>query len=351
MAKTRGRPRKFSGPLRKGQTSIRGLNKKEKAQVETKIESAIKKTQTLKYFNASAVGNTAQHPEQSDVTGGQHLTEVSVIGYSSTGNEVGNATPAVFQKYGPQNIVPLLLTRPFKEFEADGTTLIDEKLRGNRLQAYYCAPKVARTMFSIERVAYEVTPDATVPTDINMARSLPIMCRMIKVSYKTQAGTQQELKPSEDLFLDVRTNVETGVDDVAFSRLQAKHAKVNSLKYKTLEDKTFVINQNNIITPNIFNATTISDIVTQKNGPSMKYVNVNFQLSQRKGQKLFFENPEEVGVGPIISTSGGQRQLLLYHFWYENAHNLVGGDGQPDAPGPEDIQIKFVSRSAFVDTQ
>ena len=34
MAKTRGRPRKFSGPLRPGTTSIKGLNKTEKKQTK-----------------------------------------------------------------------------------------------------------------------------------------------------------------------------------------------------------------------------------------------------------------------------------------------------------------------------
>jgi hypothetical protein len=74
-------------------------------------------------------------------------------------------------------------------------------------------------------------------------------------------------------------------------------------------------------------------------------------LSARKGGKLFYENPEEVGDGPETSTSGGQRTLLLFHFFYQNGHNLLGGTGQPDSPGPEDIQIKYVNKSAFVDTQ
>ena len=65
MAKTRGRPRKFSGPLQKGKTSIRGLNKTEKKQVESKIETAIKKNSTLKFFNSSNLGETAQHPRRS----------------------------------------------------------------------------------------------------------------------------------------------------------------------------------------------------------------------------------------------------------------------------------------------
>lgn len=347
MAKTRGRPRKFSGPLKKGQTSIKGLNQNEKAQVDKKIDSAIRKMSTLKMYNASASGNTPQHPQPSAVTGGQHVTEVSCIGYSSTGN-ANNAVPAVVQKYGPQNIVPFFLSRPYKE---DNT---DVKLKGFALENYYVFPKTARAMFSIERVAYLVDDGGGTPAgeiDAKAARSLPIMCRMVKFTFKTQSGTQQELRPSEDLFLDVRTNVETGIDDVAFTRLQIKHAKVNSLKYKVLEDKSFVVNQNNIITPNQGSGGNVeTEIFTGKNGSATQYPNVSFQLSQRKGGKLFYENPTEAGDGPETSTSGGIRTLCCFHFWYENGHNLLGGTGQPDAPGTEDIQIKYVCRSGFVDT-
>ena len=167
MAKTRGRPRKFSGPLQKGKTSIRGLNKTEKKQVESKIETAIKKNSTLKFFNSSNLGETAQHPQPTIQVGTGMVKQVSVIGYSSNTNENSAGT---VQKYGGQSIVPLLLSSPFK---ADET---DEKLVANHLNGYYAIPKVARTMFSIERVAYEVDVRAlTTPTDDNMARSLPIM--------------------------------------------------------------------------------------------------------------------------------------------------------------------------------
>ena len=128
-------------------------------------------------------------------------------------------------------------------------------------------------------------------------------------------------------------------------------SKINNKKYKTISDDTFTINQNNIITPTDFASSSHSNLVTQKNGSSIKYLTHNFQLSNRKGGKLFYENPTEVGDGPETSTSGGQRTLLLYHFWYENAHNLTGGTDQSDSPNTEDIQIKYVCKSAFVDTQ
>ena len=111
------------------------------------------------------------------------------------------------------------------------------------------------------------------------------------------------------------------------------------------------INQNNIITPTDFASASHSNIVTQKSGKSFMDLVVNFQLSERKNGKLFYVKPNATGADkPDGSTSGSKRQMLFYHFWYDNGHNLLGGDGQPEAPTSEDIQIKVRCEAAFVDT-
>lgn len=358
------RPRKFSGPLRPGTTSTRqkvtkkprgGLNKTEKAQVDTKIKSAIKKEHTLKYFNSSTLGETAASPAKTIETATGTLYQVSVLGYSSTTN-VNNADPEVIQQYGQQSIVPLMLSRPFKELE-DTDANYDAKLAGMSMNGNYVIPKIARTMFSIERVPYleewrvggENVPE-------NAARTLPIVCRMVKIGFKAQQGTVVQLEPNLDLFLDVRTGLPTGIDDVGFSRLQCQHAKINTKKYTKLADRTFVINQNNIVSPNAheFNSGTFqTSQYFQKNGSGTKYLTENFQLSQRKNGKLFYETGSDniAGDGPVSFTSGGQRTLVLFHFFYQNGHELLGATGQPEAPDSADIQIKFINTSAFVDSQ
>jgi hypothetical protein len=78
---------------------------------------------------------------------------------------------------------------------------------------------------------------------------------------------------------------------------------------------------------------------------------IPFMLSQRKGGKLFYDQPQQAGTGPSTFTSGGKRELLVCFFTFENGHTLLGGTDQLKAPIASDIQIKFKSTSAFVDAQ
>jgi len=337
MAKTRGRPRKFSGPLQKGKTSIRGLNKTEKKQTKTIVENAIKKEHTLKYFNSDDTF-TAQAPNTSTV--GSALKQVSVLGYSST---TAKNSADVTQKYGSQNIFPLLLAKPFAGIEDDAVSTTNHP-NGNTV-----IPKVARVAFSIERVRYAVPYDQTDSPDALSARSLPITIRVIKVAFKTQVGTAEVLDPNTDLFLDYRTGIQTGIDSSNFDRLQCRYGKINSKKYTKLSDNMFTINQNNIITSQEYTSTTRTSLFTTRAGSAIKHMVVPFQLSQRKNGKLYYDDLGSA-TEPDTFTSGGQRQLLLVHAWFENGHDLLGATGQPTAPTSEDIQIKHLCQSAFVDS-
>ena len=115
-------------------------------------------------------------------------------------------------------------------------------------------------------------------------------------------------------------------------------------------DYTGVIKQNNIITPSAFHNDNSADF-TNKVGNSLVHLTFPFKLSQRKNGKLFYETPQQAGTGPTTFTSGGQRELVLMHFWYGNGHDLLGGTNQRVAPTEADIQIKCKSTSSFVDAQ
>jgi len=174
---------------------------------------------------------------------------------------------------------------------------------------------------------------------------------MIKVGFKTQVGTAEVLNPNLDLFLDYRTGVPMGIDSSDFDRLQCRYGKINSKKYTKLSDTMFTINQNNIITPLIHPRTAgnSTDMFSQKNGSAIKHITVPFQLSQRKNGKLYYEDPNGTSTLETFN-SGGQRQLVLIHSWFENGHDLLGATDQPLAPTSEDLQIKHKCCSAFVDT-
>lgn len=318
-----------------------GLNKTEKKQVEQKIKSAIKKEHTLKYFNAgNSDGSEVYAPAVTDSVGDDVLKEVSVLGYSSTTNENNLGET---QKYGSANFVPLYLARPFKENNSD------ETLAPNALNGQYCLPKMAKCSFSIERVAYNVghRSDTAIPDDI--AATLPITMRIIKVGIKAQQGTQVVVNPNLDLFLDTHNNP-TGINQDNFTRLDARYCSINTKKYTKISDFMITLNQNNIFCPTPYQA-SYSFNVQQKNGKSYYHFTVPFQLSQRKGGKLFYESPQQAGDGPETFTSGGKRELLLIHAWFDNGHDLLGSTGEPTAPAASDLQIKHRPMSAFVDSQ
>ncbi len=265
-----------------------------------------------------------------------------MLGYSST---TAKNNTGVTQKYGSQDIIPFFLTKPFREDEGD-TVLRENAPNGNTV-----APKVAKASFSIERVnntvPYVVTPPGAPAESGN---NLPITIRMLKIEFKAQVGIAEVLDPNTDLFLDYRTGVPTGIDQSGFDRLQCRYAKINSKKYTKLSDTMFTINQNNIITAQFHTGTEAMPAAFYgKAGSAIKHLTVPFQLSQRKNGKLYYEDPNGTSTLDTFS-SGGKRQLVLIHAWFENGHDLLGGTDQPTAPNSQDLQIKHKCCSAFVDT-
>jgi len=316
------------------------LKKAEKKQVKKIVDNAIKKEHVLKYFNSSSTNGDAAISPQITTVGNNK--EVSVVAFSST-TEFDNTGGAV--KFGPQDYVPLHLARPFKENNAD------ESLNAQALNGQYILPKRATTSFSIERVAYAVGNDENSEVDPNMARSLPIYYRIIKVGIKAQQGNAIVINPNLDIMVD-SFGQPYGPDSDNFNRLNMRMSPINTKKYTKIMDLTGTIAQNNLISPKYNEGATVwTDVVTQKNGPSVKHMTIPFMLSQRKNGKLFYDQPQQAGTGPATFTSGGKRVILLCFFTYDNGHTLLGAEGQPKAPVASDIQIKFKSTSAFVDAQ
>ncbi len=344
------RPRKFAGPLRPGTSSTRqrvakkprgGLNKTEKKQTKQIVETAIKKEHVLKYFNSNSTGGGAAISPEITTVGNNK--EVSVVAFSST-TEFDNTGAAV--KFGPQDYVPLNLAKPFKENNAD------ESLNAQALNGQYIIPKRATTTFSIERVAFAVGTDANNDPPLLAAHSLPIYYRIIKVGIKAQQGNAIVINPNLDIMVD-SFGQPYGPDSDNFNRLNMRMSPINTKKYTKIMDLTGTINQNNIMTPIQPGAPApvASTQFMEKTGASVKHITVPFMLSQRKGGKLFYDQPQQAGTGPSTFTSGGKRELMLCFFTFDNGHNLLGAEGQLKAPVASDIQIKFKSTSAFVDAQ
>ena len=359
-----GRPRKFAGPkMASGKFKSKGgLNKTEKKQTKKIAEAVVKKEHSLKSFNV-AIDDNANAPRVS--VNPLALKQVSVIGYSSTLNTLADASVI---KYGPQNLIEMKLARPH-QWHLETDVDYNSDLNPMSMNGQYVIPKVARTNFSVERVAYVVhngTGTGVNTPDPLAGFSLPITCRMLKIQYKNVSGTNVIQNINVDLFVDQFLNP-FGIDSPTseahggFDRLDCQYAKVNKKLYKVLEDKQFTIQQNNILTPNQGSGgNTETEIFTQKSGMSNKDITMNYQLSARKGGKLFYEGGKQQATNN--PTSGVQRTLTLFHFFYRNGHTLLGATNQCLAPGSinvagdaahaqPDIQIKTRSMASFVDAQ
>jgi hypothetical protein len=318
------------------------VSKPAKKEIKEVVQNELKKEHALKYFDAQS-NDVAVAPLPSAQA--LALKQVSVIGYSSTTpfDEAGATL-----HYGPNELQGLYLTRPFKE---SNTT---DALSQQALNGQYCAPKMAVARYSIERVFFRQPVETGDDLPPDMAATLPISYRIIKVGFKASNQTQMSFDPRLDLFIDEHGQA-TGIDKPDFTRLNCRYNKINTKKYTKLMDMYGTIQQNNIFSENSADATSNrrTDIVTGKNGRSFVHFSVPFQLSLRKGGKLFYESPDLPGTNSF--TSGGQRQLLLMHFWFDNGHNLLGGsssgEAQPQAPTSADIQIKHIASSGFVDSQ
>jgi hypothetical protein len=141
--------------------------------------------------------------------------------------------------------------------------------------------------------------------------------------------------------------------------MDARYAKVNKKLYSVESDTQFTLQQNNIISPSVFHNDNTNQI-TQKTGASFRHITCPFQLSARKNGKLFYEEGQQTLANN--PTSGIKRTIVVFHFWYENGHLLLGGTGQPLAPGSinaagagsyaiPDIQIKYRNIASFIDAQ
>lgn len=284
-----------------------GLNKTEKKQVDTKIKSAIRKTNSLKYFDSYASDN-AVAPQFSSVS---NKKEISVIAFSSTTEFAPDGSAL---KYGPQDYQPLYLSRPFKDTNATAA-LAEQAMDGQ-----FCLPKQAVTRFSIERVAYTVghAPGGTPIPSPNMARSLPISYRIIKIGIKAMKGTQNDIDPNLDLFLD-SFGQPTGVDQNDFDRLDCRYSPINTRKYVKLMDRYGTINQNNIITPNDY-AGQLSNIVQQKTAVVMFISRFRSSLMLGKIPKCFIptqtpqaqRQPIVTHRGKLFSVIFGTKTVTLY---------------------------------------
>lgn len=251
------RTRKYSGPLMRGQSSVKakpkkampktiaavaksGLNKLEKKQVS----AIIKKKAESKYFKTGVITpaqglklqTNVADSSQIEVLGlavGKHEQEqvIGTYGYASVGGAAStNISLNVFRTFQGATI------------NVDGTiTAGDEQKFASFIpEGRKVSPSFTQTKIRIHRQSINTN------SDDKAEMSVPYYYRVIRVKPKKNKYTDVDFDPNLDLFQDnfgEAYGIYSGGDAYrnTFSRFELMSSKINSRRYEVMNDMHFVL--------------------------------------------------------------------------------------------------------------
>jgi len=308
-----------------------------KAIARKEAEAVIKVKAEKKYMDS----NNALHGlSPTRPTGNDYL---SCIAFSTTTNEDPQGTPMV---YGGQQVKEMLCLKPFQSNDPDSDLQLFTPI-GKRLQPVSCKSRwrINRNFARIDPAHDQVPPEFP----IALAENCPVICRMIRVQPKIEAGTETEVSPADDLFQDTYGRA-IGVDDTNFTEAEMLAYRVNKRKYKVIEDKNFIIRPPLTLQYGVGNevpgSTKYYPIVSNTNGNCEKYMTTYDMLSVKKNGSVFYTDPSVASTN--TATTGHKRSYYFFHFAYQGADQITG-DGADRAKGPIDIVVDLVNVTKFID--
>lgn len=325
-----------------------GLNKKQKAEVTALSKKAVKTMAEAKYMNNNDESLTQQIPFEI-----QNNKLVSCIGYSTTVK--ANAQGGSYQYPNGHDMREMMCLRPFFD------TTAYEDLRQYAPDGKEIRPISCRTRWRLDRDFTKITAqfrnvdagDDPAPADTALA--LPILCRMIRIN-PIITSTSTECNPAEDAFLNsygqhfgVDTQVSPTDTDSVFNEEELLFSRVNTRRYKVIQDKKFVIQPGAVV-----NWTGAASQTSGRAGianvtPSYKrcekYLNTSHMLTTRKNGKVFYEDPAESTT--TNATTGNKREYVLFHFMRQGS--TLAGMENPSLSAPLDINISSTNVTKFID--
>ena len=322
-------PRKARATKRRPRAS-QGLNKKEKSQVTDIAKKAVQVVAEKKFMDSS------QYSEQSLVSA--HSTSpIAVAGYSTT-EDVDAAGAAIV--YGLGQLKEGLCLKPFMS-EARADTQEEANLSRYAIIGKSIIPRKCHSRFRFRRTYSvldnegEPLPGDTSPFQLpsttgGLGHSLPVYMRVIRVTPKGQSGTTITHLPSYDLFQD-KYGEPLGVSsfdsagDARFGTEELIFSKINTRKYTVLDDKRFTLQNPMTLSHTAMDSTAANHrvylpMITNTNANCEKYLNMNHQLSRRKGGKIHYnevtvQDPSNPALTTSVdnSTSGQRREMVFIH--------------------------------------
>jgi len=276
------RPRKYSGPLMRGQKSVRRrpakakpLTKGQAKQATAIAKKVVRSEAETKYFNTKTSIKNAV-PSAAWWVSNSSKSEVTVYGYSTGYNrQVIGVDPAVNQleRYGQSlvdgteiTISPLNLNKVFAAGE-------------NAIQGHSVRPSFTEVKWSLTYLG--------AATDDDPFSGIPVQVRVIRCSPRALKGSAQVIDPERDLFLN-QINEPYGIQSkegtaFIFGRDEMRLAKANSRSYAIKEDKMFTM----------YPCQTYSSVGTDgQNSQLVSTINNGYKLmttTHNIGKELYYE--------------------------------------------------------------
>ena len=301
--KKRGMRSKRSTRRKPTSKSSKSLTKTEKTQVKKIAKSVVNTMVESKYFNVNG-GITDVAPSPIVRDNSNINSSISCYGFT-TGARANSDTNQRYQ-FG---------VNPITGAAADMTTL-------NMNQVFRTSDSVAsRQNYAIEgltcRPAYNECqwlferPQAVTTSDGQKAQ--PYKIRMIRLVPRALKASAQSIDPQNDMFLDA-LNEPYGPASISgtepFFGVKDFHlAKVNSRRYRVLEDTGFTMLPSTIATE-VANTTTNVDLV---NNPSASGYRV-LKTKHNIGKELYYQNPDSSAAsgGSQYPTTGFEPEFVLF---------------------------------------
>lgn len=276
---------------------------------------------------------------------------ISAVGFSTTIGDDNNGNPIL---YGGQALQEMMCLRPFRRDDTSNPT----DLRAMAPDGKHITPVSCKSRIRLTRHYGDMPAQATAQGNdpdfpLGLARNLPVRCRMIRCTPAIAAGTATELDPDGDLFQD-EYGRKTGVSEASFGPEELMFYRVNTRRWRVLEDKQFDIRNpltvNWNLSVNTGGTHVYSPSITNTNLNCEKYLNINHQLSQRRGGKCYYSDP--MASDTKNANTGNRREYLFFQFCWKGGEYITGTTpegGVTREKGPIDLDIDLVNYTKFVD--
>jgi len=282
-----------------------------------------------KYYSTATLASLSQNDAPGSVAGAGISFGLPRVGYPPM-QVIGFASGSAAQvggggvlRYGldpstgnPRAIYALQHGRVFAAGDANGYAM----------EGSYTSPSLNITTFNLQRLIVD-----TLGSEVQSSITTPYFVRVVRVMPRPIKSSRSEMDPQVDLFLD-QYSQEIGVSNANFKQYELQMLKVNTKKYKLIQDFNFVLNP-----PLVYNELDIGGGSYQV---SQIHTNCRRQMTFKHdiGKKLFYESPR-LNSNP---TDGFHNEFMLFHV-------IPLGSENATAVSPADIRIAAKPVGTFKD--